>query len=296
VTVNPSGSLFSILGSPYGNCINDSGQTVQGDSLHTGGNATALGYLPNGNTVGAISVNDNGQVVGVANTGTGTPYQAFLYSGGAMTDLGQGAAIGINNSGQVVGYAAMNRNLPNNAFLYADGTMTDLGTLGGGVSWATAINNNGQIVGGSDITGNLSDHAFLYSGGVMTDLGTLPGTALSEAHSINDSGQIVGYTLTSTADGGFIAYHAFIDHDGTMTDLNSLVPANSDWDLIDAEGINDNGQIVGYGTDPSGETAAFLLTPVPEPSSVALCVTGAAILLVSRGHREQRCLNSVSIR
>ncbi len=280
IAANPSGSLS--LGTALGNAINDTGQTAQWDFIYTVGTATEMGYLPGGDTTGAIGINNSGQVVGVANTGRGTPYQAFLYSGGAMTDLGQGSAIAINNSGQVVGYTAVNFNLPNHAFLYSNGTMTDLGTLGGGVSYATAINGVGQIVGLSDITGDVADHAFLYTGGRMIDLGTLPGTAISEAHGINDSGQIVGYTKIPSGDGGFFPYHAFIDNSGTMTDLNNLIVANSGWTLINAEGINNSGQVVGYGTNPLGQTDAFLLTPIPEPSEIALSVIGATILVLSR--------------
>jgi hypothetical protein len=32
-----------------------------------------------------------------------------------------------------------------------------------------------------------------------------------------------------------------------MTDLNSLLPTGSRWQLVDAYAINDSGQIVGYG-------------------------------------------------
>jgi len=48
----------------------------------------------------------------------------------------------------------------------------------------------------------------------------------------------------------------------------SRIATNFGWTLINAEGINNSGQIVG--TDPSGQTEAFLLTPTPEPSTVAL--------------------------
>jgi probable HAF family extracellular repeat protein len=42
--------------------------------------------------------------------------------------------------------------------------------------------------------------------------------------------------------------------------LNRLIPANSGWVLGEANGINDLGQIVGYGTIRR-QTHAFLLTP-----------------------------------
>ena len=35
-------------------------------------------------------------------------------------------------------------------------------------------------------------------------------------------------------------------------DLNSLLPPNSGWTLTSATGINDAGQIVGYGLNPAG--------------------------------------------
>jgi probable HAF family extracellular repeat protein len=87
-------------------------------------------------------------------------------------------------------------------------------------------------------------------------------------------------------------FHAFIYSDGAMTDLNSLIDQNSGWVLRSATGINNAGDIVGYGTDSSGQTHAFLLTPetspsgsssVPEPASAA--TLGVAGLLLLRRRR-----------
>jgi hypothetical protein len=44
-----------------------------------------------------------------------------------------------------------------------------------------------------------------------------------------------------------------------MTDLNSLIPPDSGWDLVSAVAVNDIGQIAGYGFHY--RTHAFLLTP-----------------------------------
>jgi len=46
-----------------------------------------------------------------------------------------------------------------------------------------------------------------------------------------------------------------------MRDLNSLIPANSGWTLINANSINNVGQITGYGSR-NGHNHAFVLTPV----------------------------------
>jgi probable HAF family extracellular repeat protein len=54
---------------------------------------------------------------------------------------------------------------------------------------------------------------------------------------------------------------AFIWWNGTMTDLNTLVPADSPLYLLFAGGINSSGEIVGFGATSSGDVHGFLLTP-----------------------------------
>ena len=46
-----------------------------------------------------------------------------------------------------------------------------------------------------------------------------------------------------------------------MTDLNTVIPATSGWQLLQAVSINDRGQIVGSGINAAGQTHGFLLTP-----------------------------------
>jgi probable HAF family extracellular repeat protein len=129
--------------------------------------------------------------------------------------------------------------------------------LPGGVH-AYGINSSGQVVGDS------GDRAFLYTNGTTTDLGTLGGSH-SYAYGINDKGQVVGSSTTISG-----SQHAFLYSDGTMTDLNSRIDPASGWTLTRADDINDLGQIVGY-----GNKGAFLLTPLPEPSTLVLLGVGA---------------------
>lgn len=106
----------------------------------------------------AQGINDLGDVVGVAATEEFRVNHAFLYSHGAMTDLGTldadtySEAVDINNLGQVVGYSA------GSGFLYEGGAMVGLNTLidpasGWNVIDAAAINDAQQIAGTACIAG-----------------------------------------------------------------------------------------------------------------------------------------------
>ena len=165
---------------------------------------------------------------------------------------------GINNLGQVTGRSVT-------AFLYSNGQMIDLGTLGGPFGEGRGINDLGQVTGQSS-TATGQDHAFLYSNGQMTDLGTLGGTT-STGFGINNLGQVTGSAETSTGES-----HAFLYSNGQMIDLNNVIDPVLGVTLHDAEGINDKGQIVANSTN----NRAFLLTPVPEPGTLAFF--GAALL------------------
>lgn len=242
---------------------------------------TDLGALPGYGISVPACINNGGQVAGWATDSTGYGH-AFLYSGGAMQDLGtlggSSEALGINNSGQVVGLFVFTRSngTTDHAFLYSGGQMQDLGTLGGVLSVAYGINDSGQIAGDAPTTSG-DPHAILYSGGKMQDLGTLGG-ATSQSRGINDSGQVVGVSSTTSGEN-----HAFLYSGGKMQDLNSLV-GGSGWDLLSAAGINNNGQIAAYAVNGS-IAHALLLTPsaapVPAvaPITMLLLIAGLAGLI-----------------
>jgi probable HAF family extracellular repeat protein len=268
------------------NGINNSGQVVgsftnsQGNSrafLFTGGAMREVGTL-GGDSSNANGINDAGQIVGTAQLAAASPGQvmashAFLDSNGTLQDLGtlggaSSAGNGINASGMVVGESDRTTTCTESpcpdrhAFLFSNGRMQDIGSLGG-FSTAFAINNAGQIVGESLAGGNT--HAFLFVAGKMTDLGTVNG-GNSSARAINNAGQIVGFTSNPGAPILFPPQdnHAmiFTESDNKMRDLNTLIPANSGWVLLSANGINDSGQIVGEGIHNGNSGSAFLLTPV----------------------------------
>ncbi len=150
---------------------------------------------------------------------TGSDEHAFLYTGGALSDLGtlggkSSVARGINNLSQVVGYSQTADDKSFHAFIDNNGNLADLGTLGGNSSSAYGINDLGQIVGQS-ATNAGSEHAFLYRDGDLIDLNSLipadSGWTLQNAYAINKDGQIVG---TGVIDG---ETHAFLATDPPAT-------------------------------------------------------------------------------
>src|SRR3981081_3640751 len=259
------------LGGPsgIGNGINASGR-IAGYStnsagsykafLATSGKLTDIGDLGGGSAV-AYGINDVGQVVGSAVTAKGENHP-FLYSNGKMIDLGTlgssgnswwNVAASINNSGTVVGssYVAQGNFL---GFVGRNGKMTKMGPLGGSWSQAYAINNKGQITGQAYLKNGLA-HAFITSGGTLVDRGPISApVSTTGGLSVNHSGVVVGYSTFSNT------YHAFVYSGGKMKDLNKLIPAGSGWVLLDADSINDSGQIVGAGMR-NGQQHGFLLTP-----------------------------------
>jgi len=275
---------FFASGAPFSGttCL---GFLWQNDSM------TALSTL-GGYNAAASAINNRGEVAGNAETATidstCPPYDPALgqfqvlqdkpavWKNGQIEELPtyggdpDGFAIAINDHGQVAGasgvcstYNVVNGLYlsPVHALLWDHGKVTNLGSLGGNFgNQAHGMNNRGQVVGASDLAGDAVFHGFVWSkSSGMQDVPPIPGDTFSVALGINDPGVVTGVSIDST----FTTLHAFVVVDGTPTDLNTLIAANSPLQLQTACGINSRGEITGLAVQKSnGQYRGYLAIPL----------------------------------
>lgn len=251
------------------------------------GGLTALPTL-GGNNASAGGINNRGEIVGSSETSNFDlcsfaflQIEAVVWQKGNIQELPPfpgdsiGTATAINDRGQVVGATGCIATNTVRAVLWPDGPnggVIDLGNLGGTTfNIAFAINNRGQVVGQSVVLPGNILHGFLWQSGVMTDLGSLPGLPTSIANAINNHGQVVG--LSQDANGDDSSSVAWIWQHSEITDLNSLIPPDSLWFLMEALGINDRGEIAGFMVNTStGDIHGFLAIPVEDTENTASAV------------------------
>jgi probable HAF family extracellular repeat protein len=268
-----------------------------------------LPTLGGNNGLGIGVANDEGQMVGFAETATqdsncvgsqrldfepvvwgpqkGQIKELPTYQHDGVHDA-VGGAVAINDLGQIVGgsgYCAF-PNFPDieHALLWQPGgSLINLGSLGGTFNnVADAINNQGQVAGFSDLPGDATTHAFLWEHGAMTDLGTLPGDVNSFAYGINDAGQVVGQSCDANG-----SCRAVLWQDGMVIDLNTAAHIPATDTLGDAEGINSWGEIVGADAH-NGTQLGFTLVPCEhDPATASACSSAQNTSRVDRANIPQ---------
>ncbi len=143
--------------------------------------------------------------------------------------------------------------------------VVDLGPFDNNRNDLQAINDRGQGAGVSfnEHTGRIE--AFLqepHPQGLgkqepaqRRPLGTLGGS-FSIARDINNRGDVVGGSLTE----GDENFHGFLYRNDRLYDLNELLEPEAGWEMIQAFGINNRGEIIGIGSQ-SGQDRIVLLRP-----------------------------------
>jgi uncharacterized membrane protein len=231
--------------------------------------------LPPGETLGdANSV--NASAVAVGSVDAGSLQRGVIYSGSNATIITQTTAngsyfltaFGINDSGRVVGQGIDPTNAARNVGIVYDigqSTAFEVGALPGfNGALAFGVSNTGYVVGSSMLNQG-SGLPFIWSdqGGIVA-IPLATGTSEGSARAVNSAGWVVGTDSSAFA-------IPFLYDGMTTYRLADLLPPNSGWDLSmntfsSADGISDDGVIVGTGVH-NGEIHAYAMVPVaPTPS------------------------------
>lgn len=244
---------------------------------------TDLGTL-GGTFSEADGISSRGALTGFSTLPGDSQIHGFLLENGVMTDLGtlggQNSVVPEaepepNDRSQVVGVSETSTLDPNAEnfcsftgffsspntcvpFIWQDGVMAPLPLLGGNNGTAWQINNRGQATGIAENatfdpacpTPELEAKPVIWEDGRIQELPTIDGDLDGAAQSINDSGQVVGYSGNCTAQFPFTTFHAVLWQHGpggwTATDLGNLGASA----LTLAFGINNRGQVVGQAGTP----------------------------------------------
>ena len=162
-----------------------------------------------------------------------------------LTGLAVGSNVnGISNTGQVVGTEVDAAGAPTGANFTGTAINTNPLITGAGQT-AFGINSAGSVVGGNGTTVFI-----LPQGGALQTLAVPPGA--TNAFGINDLGNIVGQSTVGNDNSGF-----YLPSASSTSFATIFQPPGTSADVVNAQGINDNGLIVGFYLGNDGQAHGF---------------------------------------
>jgi uncharacterized membrane protein len=202
-----------------------------------------------------FAVNDSEEIVGESQVEGATTSAAVIWKGGKATPLGDccaSVAYAINNRGTTIGNI-YDKSGKYRAFVWDEAHGLKRIGPAEGFSAALAINQAGEI-----LLQQFPDDIVLYRDGVLKRLALSDKRPAAHPKAMNGCDAIVGsYGPFGDADRAFLWSEAM-----GFRDLNEVIGEHKGWVLQMATGINEQGEIVGWG-EKNREDAGFLLVPKP---------------------------------
>lgn len=253
----------------------NSAGTANGIVIFHDGNVRSLDSLESGGMTKGFSINDRGDVVGVAELGGREKPVLWLSEGDVISlfDEGEGVALSINNKGEVVG-SVLVEDGKTRAFYWGK----DVGLLfllsPNDCSQASSINDTGEIVGSVFTKEGVESACFWGEAKREPLILVRSDSKASAAVHINNESRVVGWL-----DG---RHSSFI-----WSQEDGVVVLDFKGEIAEAFYLNDRGQVVGRIALPDGSFCSFIWDSEKKgkilkregESSVAYCLTNDGELL-----------------
>lgn len=203
--------------------------------------------------------------------------------------MGFNQLLGINNNNVAVGFyvdgngdaQAYSYNIGSKTF----GTVTLPSTLNPVMTTATGI-NNAAVISGFYVDGAGNIHGFLDNGGTFSIFDDPAGAGMNTSFlGLNNEGEVVGSYVDQAGITNGFTFNYLTNTWTTVDDPNASPMAAFDVTGTTINGVNDQGQIVGFYSD-GNNVDGFMATPVPEPTSFACMAAG--LLLCTWVSRRKR--------
>jgi hypothetical protein len=173
--------------------------------------------------------------------------------------------IGVNNSDLAVGFYN-DRHGDSHGYTYNIATGKFSADINDPLAVSTvtaAINNSDEIAGFFTDSGGVT-HGFIDNGGMFSTVDPA-GSTETQLLGLNDKGIADGFAVIGGVQHGIL-------FDSLTDNFTILDPPGSASTTLN--GINDAGKVVGFFVDAAGNTDGTLGTPVPEPATWLMILTG----------------------